>query len=429
MSLIPAPLAGDPDVVENWGIRFVNAANNLKKASDELRQLTDGHTYVSLAIEEVREKALDARTATTNVATRYEGTGNALTVYSHDLRAAQARANRAIAAFYNSDSTTAEHTKDDLQHQVDADNGQTPGLVDKLIAAQHALNNLVAQKAAAWGEFTAAEADRDVAAMRAVHAIQVAGDASKLNDNFFEAIQGQFQAAYEWAQKYLAPVLKVIHDIASEVSNIVGMIALALDVLSVFLPFLAPLAGIMDIVALGLAALVLLTSLVLLFLGKGSLGEVIGDTIGVVAGKFGGKLSGAIAEKVGSKLGLDGVEALKGSDNAFLTAKDQPWRVNAGMQWDFLRTEGASGLQVVTAGSTGLVGIAGTAVGGAFSDAQGVFNWPGADLAPSAAGPSWNAPPTPHIPPVFANTSDASSAMQSFTSSNLSGPVPVSVSC
>ncbi|MCU1515051.1 MAG: hypothetical protein JWO10_2141 [Microbacteriaceae bacterium] len=416
MSLIPAPLAGDPDVVENWGARFVNAANNLKKASDELRQLTDGHTYVSLAIEEVREKALDARTATTKVATRYEGTGAALTIYSHDLRAAQARANRAIAAFYNNDSTTAEHTKDDLKHQVDADNGQTPGLVDKLIAAQHALSNLVAQKASAWAEFNAAEADRDAAAMRAVHAIQVADDASKLNDSFFEAIEGQFQAAYEWAQKNLAPIIQAIHDIVKQISDIVSIIALVLDVLSIFLPFLAPLAGIVDMVALGLAAVVLLTALALLFLGKGSVGEVIGDTISVATSAFGGKLVDGLTEKLGSKFALDGVNALKGSDNAFATT--------AGQQFNLLKTTGPSGLQLLHAGVHTSVDLASR---GTEKGVEGFFESPGMDLAPSAAGPSWNAPPTPHIPPVFASTSDVSSAMESHVVTNAAS-ISVSVS-
>ncbi|MEO8093317.1 MAG: hypothetical protein ABI632_00160 [Pseudolysinimonas sp.] len=421
MSFIPAPLAGDPDTVANWGARFTNAAANLKKAADELNELTDGHTYISLAVDEVRLKALDARAATERVAVRYDGAGSALTIYAHDLRLAQARANRAINSFYNNDATVAKRHKQDLQDQCDADNGQTPGLVDQLLEAQRRVNNLVAGKAAALAEFNAAEADRDAAVMKAAAAIQDAGDDSGLNDNFFEAIGGAFQAGYEWAQEYLAPVLRAIHDIVAQISSIVSMIALVLTVLTIFLPFLAPLTALVNAIALTLTVIMLVCSLALLILGKGSLGEVLGDAVSFVTQKFGGKLAGAISEKIGAATGLNGVKSLFASNSTFLTTGAE--------QAGFLLSNGPSGMQLVEAGTEVLVDKGGEGIAEILGDATGVFEWPGADLAPSAAGPSWNAPPTPVIANVFSNTQDVSSAMQSFTSNNLSSSIPVMASC
>ena len=63
------------------------------------------------------------------------------------------------------------------------------------------------------------------------------------------------------------------------------------------LPFLAPLAAALTLVSIGLAAAVLLCSLVLFALGRESLGRVLSDTIGLATSVITAKLGG-----IGDKL-------------------------------------------------------------------------------------------------------------------------------
>jgi hypothetical protein len=115
-------------------------------------------------------------------------------------------------------------------------------------------------------------------------------------------------------------------------------------------------------------------------------------------------------------MGLDGVSALKASNNVFATTLKQ--------QANLFAQFGPSGMQVLETGARVGIDRAGDKVA---ETTSGFFDWPGADLAPSAAGPSWNAPPTPVIAPVFASPSEGSGAMQNFVASN-AGSIPVCAS-
>ncbi|MCU1513184.1 MAG: hypothetical protein JWO10_274 [Microbacteriaceae bacterium] len=402
MSLIPVALDGDPDTVANWGTRYSNAARNLKAAADELRDLTDGQTFVSLAVEEVRLKALDARAATERVSVRYDGAGAALTIYAHDLRAAQGRANRAIAAFYNSDSTVAQRHKEDLQDQCDADNGQTPDLVERLLEAQRRLNNLVADKAAALAEFHAAEADRDAAAWKAAAAVKEAGDESGLNDNFFEAIAGAYQAAYEWAQEYLAPIIQAIYEALKVISQILSVIALIVTVLAVFIPVLAPLAGVLQAASLVVSLLIVACSLALFLLGKGSLGQLLGDVFSAAVSVF------FAAAGPGIRAGMGATEQV-----ASTGARSAGFLSTVVSQAKLVWNTGGTAMMHTNAAAeaiTGVTEIIGGEVAGGIGEAIGADNT--IDLAPSAAGPDWNAPPTLQVENVSANFTQSYSSVE-----------------
>ena len=397
MTLAPTPLTGDPDGIARWAQRYKQTAQSLQTAAQELRDLTNDDTFVSLAVDEIRSKAVETRDSTLAIHTRIDGAADAFAVYASELSAAQARANRAIAAFHNASgpSTAAQRKKDDLEHQVKADQGQTPDLLEQFKEAVRDVENYAAHTGAALVEYERAVQDKRDAVTRASHALHDAGDKSGLNDNFFEAIAGEFQQAYEWAQKYLAPVLEQLHEILKQLSDILSVISLIVTVLAVFIPVLAPLAAALNIVTLAVAGLMLLCSLTLFLLGKGSLGAVLGDAISVVAAKFGGKLAGGLAEGIAAKAGAEAGPFVTSSANTLLNP-------TGASQVAFLLEHGPTAGQMIEAGSEVVVDKTLEGVSSGVSDSVGgVLGFEGWDLAPNAAGPSWNAPPAIHVPPVF----------------------------
>lgn len=421
--MIPTPLSGDPETVAAWALRYQQTAEKLKRAANDLRDLTDDETFVSLAVDEISLKALDARSSTEKVSLRYDGAGNAFAAYASELRAAQVRAENAIRAFHNADGSagTAGRRRDDLENQVAADNGQTPGLVDELLSAVRAFNNWAQESASALGEYHAAVEDKRQAVNRAIAALDDAADDSGLNDNFFEAIGGHFQQIYELAQKHLAPILAALHEVLSGLADILGKITLVLSVLAVFLPVLAPLAAAMTAVSLVVSGLVLLCSLALFALGKASLGQLLGDAISFAAG--------AIMSKAGPVF----KRALGAADDAAL-ALAQPAMAGKtlGSQLSYVLKNGLNDVQAVTAVAEGVVGVTENVVTdlavGAATDVGGGNT---IDLAPSAAGPDWNAPPTIEVEPLPANESYSAAELveppvvQTVTRS-LSAGMPVS---
>lgn len=381
--MIPTPLDGDPDTIADQARVYKATALRLKNAADDLRDLTDDSTFISLAVDEVRLKALDARTATESIHVRYDGAADAMAQYAVDLRAAQDRANRAISNYMGADGeqSAAERLADDLEDSVKTDNGQTPNLVDDFLEAKRALEQFAASTAAALSEYTAAVQDKLDAVNRAITGLKDAADSSNLNDGFFEAIGGAFQEAYEWAQENLTPLIEWAHEFLAQLGEIVSLLAFVVTLLSlipIFTPFLGPIAAVLQIASLAISALTLLCSLALVVLGKGSLGDVVGETIGLVAS----------AVLFGAGSGIKGAVAVAGrpAASAALTtatreAIELPAVTEAGVETLIFATETA-------------VGKTGGAVGDMIDSPLGV------DLAPSVAGPSWNAPPTIQIPPV-----------------------------
>ncbi|MET0989248.1 MAG: hypothetical protein ABWY54_01235 [Glaciihabitans sp.] len=381
--MIPTPLDGDPDSIADHARVYKSTALRLKNAADDLRDLTDDATFISLAVDEVRLKALDARTATESVHVRYDGAADAMSQYAIDLRAAQDRANSAISTYMGADGeqSAASRLADDLEESVKTDNGQTPNLVDDFLQAKRALERFAASTAAALTEYNAAVQDKMDAVNRAIKGLKDAADSSNLNDGFFEAIGGAFQGAYEWAQENLTPLLEVLHDVLDVINKIVSVLAFIVTIAAIFIPVLAPLALGLQIASLALSALILTCSLALVFLGKGSLGDVIGETIGLVAS----------AVLFGAGPGIKGAIAVAGrpAASAALSAATREAIELPATQEVLIET----GLFLVEQGAGGAAGEVGNAVGDPLD----------VDLFPSAAGPSWNAPPTIQIPPVNTN--------------------------
>ncbi|MCU1424006.1 MAG: hypothetical protein JWM51_297 [Microbacteriaceae bacterium] len=381
--MILNPLDGDPDSIATHAAAYKLTASRLKNAADDLRDLTDDSTFVSLAVDEVRLKALDARTAAESVSVRYDGAADAMSQYAIDLRAAQDRAKNAIATYVGADGeqSAAQTLANDLKDSVTADNGQTPNLVDDFLAASHALQNFAASTAAAIAEYNAAVDDKITAVNRALTGLKDAADTSNLNDGFFDAIGGAFQQAYEWAQENLAPFLEVLHDALAKISEILDVLAFALAIGAIFFPALAPLAAAVKTVALAVSITVLACSIALVLLGKGSLGDVAAEGIGMAAGKLVGAASN----------GVKGAMAVAGSPAASVAltqATRQAIELPKGEELLVTVVEEAVGKQVSS---------------GVDSATSGIGNPFTIDLAPSAAGPTWNAPPTISVPPVNTN--------------------------
>jgi hypothetical protein len=379
--MIPTPLDGDPDSIADHARVYKATALRLKNAADDLRDLTDDATFVSLAVDEVRLKALDARTATESVHVRYDGAADAMSQYAIDLRAAQDRANSAISTYMGADGeqSAASRLADDLEESVKTDNGQTPNLVDDFLQAKRALERFAASTAAALTEYNAAVQDKMDAVNRAINALKDAADTSGLNDGFFEAIGGAFQKAYEWAQENLAPILEVLHDVLAQIGEILDVISFILTLAAIVFPVLAPLAAAVRVVALAVSIAVLACSVALLLLGKGSLGNLMAETLGLAAGA----LVGAAGKGVKGAIAVAGRPAASAALSAATReAIELPITTEIGLH---------IGEEIVD----GVVGGAAEDLGQAIGDPVSSV-----DLAPSVAGPSWNAPPTIQVPPV-----------------------------
>jgi len=378
--MIPLPLDGDPDAIADHARVYKTTALRLKNAADDLRDLTDDSTFVSLAVDEVRLKALDARTATESIHVRYDGAADAMSQYAIDLRAAQDRATRAINNFTgaNGEQGAASRLADDLEETVKNDNGQTPNLVDDFLEAKRALERFAASTQAALDEYNAAVQDKMDAVTRAITALKDAADTSALNDGFFEAIGGAFQGAYEWAQENLTPLLEKLHEVLSAIGPILDLISTVLSIVAIFVPVLAPLAAAVKTLALVVAIATLACSVALVLLGKGSLGAVVGEGLGLAVGALLGAGAGK-AKTFLQNVGLPAAEA--GLTAATRVAVELPASERAALV-------GAEYL------AAKVIEPATDAVGGAVGNPFTI------DLAPSVAGPSWNVPPTIKVDPV-----------------------------
>ena len=423
MNTIPTALEGDPDGIADWARVYKQTATRLKNAANDLRDLTDDESFVSLAVDEIRLKALDARTGTESISVRYDGAADAFLTYSVDLRAAQDRANRAMEAFHGADgeSGAASRLKQDLEDEVLVDNGQTPDLVDRFLAAKRAVEQYASSAATALAEYNAAVEDKRQAIDRAMKALDDAADSSDLNDGFFEKIAGKFQEAYEWAQENLAPILAKLRDILKVISDILSVISLVVGILAVFIPALAPLAAALKLTSLIVAGLVLLCSVALFALGKGSLGQMLGDAVSFATNLFMFKAGGKLVEGITGKLGLATVK------NGGFTASSSLSTGVAAQTKYMINNLGPKELgDGLTAWGSEYVikeGMKNTLKGGggmlvSLTDGIGTNGW---DMAPSAAGPSWNAPPPIEVANVYTGAPTAVNA--NFAENTVGGSV------
>lgn len=292
---IPPSLDGDPDGIERFARSYAATAEALRDATSELRALASESVTISLAVDEVRSHAEDARGQTDKVATRYQGAADAYFAYRSRLASAQSRAEAARAAMMATNSGTAQYwvnRQSDLRSQA-MFGGGSEELLHDLTEANRRVDELVAEYNSALGEYNAAVEDKRTAVAMAMAALDDAADAAGLNDSFWEAVAGAFQQLYELAQKYLAPLIEKLREVLELLKSIVDLISLIVTVIALFVPALAPLAAALTVISIALSAAILLCSVALFALGRESLGRVIGDTIGLVTSIVTSKVGGA----------------------------------------------------------------------------------------------------------------------------------------
>lgn len=306
---IPELLSGEPATVAAKAQVMTATADALRTAINELRALSSDTVTISEAVDELRDKADGVRTDIDKVEARYRGAATGMVTYKNSLSTAQTRASNARQRIIdnNSDASYWRRHERDLEQRVRAgENSQE--LLDELLDVQRRVRGYASEFAAAMAEYHAAEGDKDAAVSTAITALQNAADAAGLNDGSWDRVGAVVEVMYEWAQENLGPFIEGLRAVLEIIKGIIDILSLIVGVLSLFLPFLAPLAAALTLVSLGLAASILLCSLVLFALGRESLGRVLSDAIGVATSILTSKMGGLNVFKPGAKLaGLSNV--------------------------------------------------------------------------------------------------------------------------
>ncbi|TPX03006.1 hypothetical protein FJ656_19450, partial [Schumannella luteola] len=237
---IPGHLEGDPTAIGTQARVMTATADALRTAISELRTLASETVTISDAVDELRDKADGVRGDIDKVEGRYRGAATAMTHYQSELSAAQTRATTARQRVIdnNSDAHYWRIREDDLEQRVRAGESSQE-LLDDLLEAQQKVRGYAAEFADAMVEYHAAEGDKDAAVRRAIAALHDAVDAADLNDGFWDRVGAVVEAAYEWAQENLAPIIEKLRAVLEIIKGIIDILALIVGVLSLFLPFLA----------------------------------------------------------------------------------------------------------------------------------------------------------------------------------------------
>jgi len=313
---VPATLPGNPELIAQFAARYDRMAEALNQAVEELTNLANEGVSISLAVDEVRDRAQESISTTRKVAIRYEGASQTLNSYQSALGDAIQSANAARDTI-NTNNPSAGYWRRrerdlELQRLVDPTNNT---LIEDLQEANRWVTEYDNDYLSAIQAYNNAVTARDNAVNSAIAGLNDAAESAGLNDNFWEAIEGTYDAFYDLAQKYLAPLVEILRDVLEVLKKIVDILALIVTVLAIFIPVLAPLAAALTVISLVLAAAILLCSLVLFALGKETLGRVIGDVIdlavGVITAKLGGikftSVAGDLAS-AGSTMAREGFE-------------------------------------------------------------------------------------------------------------------------
>ena len=292
------PLPGDPHVVKSEAARIIDAADRMKAAAKLLASIASGGSMESDAVDELRSSASEVAIVMTKAAVRYEGTGHALAEYAPVLEAAQRQAKTAIAQL---GATSVGHAReavhraelDPWEHVTLSEEEQSQRRVD-LANAKAELAEQERAAAAALALYEDAKRDIEVAAQVAMGRIQDANESSTLNDSFWDDWNGI-------VDKYIAPALEFIADLADQLGDVLGMIAAVLAII----PGLQALAGALAIAAIALKAVSLLATYYLALLGKATWGDVV---------KKGIKLAISIVAKGAKNVPLSPIQRLLGTE-------------------------------------------------------------------------------------------------------------------
>ncbi|MBG6056295.1 hypothetical protein IWX81_002727 [Salinibacterium sp. CAN_S4] len=300
---VPNQLDGEPSIVGAKATVLGATAQALRDAITELRQLASDDVTISDAVDEVRTKADETRTAISKVEDRYQGAADAMHSYTSSLSQAQDRANSARQRITDNNSQAAYWRRrlNSLTDQAHAGESSQE-LLDDITEAQSRVQDFATEFHSAMSQYHGAETDKSSAVETAISALHSAAQAADIDDGFWDRVGNALENAYEWAQENLAPLIETLRSILEVLKSIVDILALIVSVLSIFLPFLAPLAAALTLVSIALAAMILLSSLLLFALGKESLGRVLGDAIGLVTSVITSKMGGLNVFKPAAKL-------------------------------------------------------------------------------------------------------------------------------
>lgn len=314
---IPEEIEGDPDTVEGFATAFSATAQALRDAARDLRAVANESITISLAIDEVREKADGIEADTDKVAERYEGAGSTFSAYATALRGARSLGNGARTDMIgnNDDARYWRHRERDLRLAVQLGAADAETLSDFEQARRHA-DLADAAYSTYLTRYRAAVEAKDEAVRAAISGLNDAAEAAGLDDGFFDRVLGDIQQLWELVSEYMGPLVEVLREVLTILKKIVDALALIVTVLALFFPLLAPIALALTALSAILGIAVFALSLLLFAMGRESLGTVISDgimaVVGVVAAKIGGasSLRGAIG---------DGVAALSSRTPLFLT--------------------------------------------------------------------------------------------------------------
>lgn len=314
---VPGSIGGDAARVRAHARAFDDTAEALRDAARELRNLANEGVTISLAIDEVREKAEESESEATKVATRYDGAGTTLGSYADALSDAQTRADSARTHIdtNNGNARYWRHRRRDLELERWS-RGSDPEFLEDLAEATRRAAQYDTWYAGYLSSYQRAVEDFETAVDNAISGLAAAAEAAGLNDNWFEGLVGDFQVAWELISEYLGPVFEALRDVLEVLKKLVDILALIVTIAAIFFPALGPIALALTALSAILGIAIFACSLALFAMGRESLGRVLADGIMAVVGVVTAKLGGS-----GTLRGMitDGVSALRAPAALFVT--------------------------------------------------------------------------------------------------------------
>lgn len=290
---VPDEIPGDEDTVQRFATTFTETANALRDAARELANLANENISISLAVDEVRQKADDVRGDVGRVADRYEGAGSTYATYASSLGTARSTGNGARADIISNNDNARywRHRQRGLREQAQWGGGDEELLEDLETAASNA-GEYDANYITYLGRYNGAVENKDNAVTAALSGIQDAEEAADLNDGFWDGVLGDLQLLWEQISKHLGPIIEILRNVLEIIKKIVDVLALIVSIASIFIPALAPIAAALTAISAILAVAIFVCSAVLFLMGRESLGRVVADGISALTSVVTSRLGG-----------------------------------------------------------------------------------------------------------------------------------------
>lgn len=312
-------IAGRPDAIDNHVKEMATVADAMTRAADQLRQLHDGRTFKSEALDKIDKNAADVATELDDSAARYTTTAGALSTYSAVLRTAKEtvrQANQGVAGLDISHSQESVRQLKQQLHDASLNPATTPTDLAHVQALLNQAKQHLGEQNAANAHYAqlAAEANSDVdkAAQYAIGQIQAAREVSKLNNSPSTWLNNQYAHLKTLYREHIHVYVEILMTALSELSNILAVVSLIIAILPI------PGAAALGIVLFGVSRVIgfaTTTFEVLEFVfGQISFTDLIVAGIASAVGFLGGKLVAKGFSKLGKmalsgKLG-DGIQGL-----------------------------------------------------------------------------------------------------------------------